>query len=80
MSDRNSCTILAMASLLAGVTLCAAERPNVIVINIDNHNKASLGCYGNRFIETPHIDKLFEEGIRFENYRISGRCTSSRSA
>lgn len=58
----------------------AEARPNVILINVDNHEKGELGYYGNRFIETPNVDRLFHEGVRFENYHISGRCTSSRSA
>ena len=69
-----------MLAVIPHSGLSATERPNVIIINIDNHNKGDLGYYGNRFIETPNIDRLFNEGVRFENYRISGRCTSSRSA
>ncbi len=61
-------------------TVRAAARPNVIVINVDNHNKCSLGYYGNKFIETPNIDRLINEGVRFENYMCPGRCTASRSA
>jgi len=64
----------------AAANLQADARPNVILINVDNHEKGELGFYGNRFIETPNVDRLFREGVRFENYRISGRCTSSRSA
>ncbi len=70
-----------LALLLVLVAVPAmAKRPNVIVVNIDNHDKWSLGCFGNRFIETPNIDRLFREGVRFDNFRTAGRCTSSRSA
>jgi len=74
-----------IAGLLATLTgslmaQAATERPNVILINVDNHIKGDLGYYGNRFIETPNIDRLFKEGVRFENYWTAGRCTSSRSA
>ena len=58
----------------------AADKPNVIIVNVDNHDKWSLGCFGNRFIETPNIDQLFREGVRFDNFITAGRCTSSRSA
>ena len=64
----------------AGAAARSTGRLNVIVINVDNHEKGELGYYGNRFIETPNVDRLFREGLRFENYRIAGRCTSSRSA
>ena len=66
--------------LLLVASAHAADRPNVVLINIDNHSKWSLGFYGNKFIETPNINRLFEEGVRFDQYYTSGRCTSSRSA
>lgn len=69
--------LLLLGTLMA---VSAKERPNVILINIDNHHKGSLSFYGNTFIETPNIDRLFEEGLRMENYHCAGRCTSSRSA
>jgi len=76
-------TSLIAACLLAVALATDSQgkpRPNVILINVDNHEKGELGYYGNQFIETPNIDRLFRGGVRFENYRISGRCTSSRSA
>jgi len=73
-------TLSALLTVTFAHSLQAKERPNVILINIDNHEKGELGYYGNRFIETPNIDRLFRGGLRFENYHISGRCTSSRSA
>jgi arylsulfatase A-like enzyme len=66
--------------LLAASAAIAAPRPNVVLINIDNHDKWSLGYFGNSFIETPNIDRLFRDGIRFNNFMTAGRCTSSRSA
>lgn len=66
--------------LLTANAALAAPRPNVVLINIDNHDKWSLGYFGNRFIETPNIDRLFSGGIRFNNFMTAGRCTSSRSA
>jgi arylsulfatase A-like enzyme len=75
------CRILAcLASVCLAGAPAADERPNVIIINVDNHEKGELGYYGNRFIETPALDRLFRDGLRFENYHISGRCTSSRAA
>jgi arylsulfatase A-like enzyme len=54
--------------LVAVVTfsLSAAQRPpNVVFILTDNQGAWTLGCYGNQDIQTPHIDKLAAEGIRF---------------
>jgi putative membrane-bound dehydrogenase-like protein len=41
------------------------DRPNVIVIMTDNHGAWTLGCYGNREIRTPAIDRLAREGTLF---------------
>lgn len=48
---------------------CAEEpkKPNVIFILADDLGYSELGCYGNSYNETPNIDKLAENGIRFTN-------------
>lgn len=48
---------------------CATEpqKPNVVFILIDDLGYSELGCYGNSYNETPNIDKLAENGIRFTN-------------
>ena len=67
---RNAHIAVLLATLACpAIAQAATERPNVILINIDNHNKWDLGYYGNRFIETPNIDRLFKEGVRFEQLR-----------
>ena len=42
-----------------------AKRPNVVLIMTDNHGAWTLGCYGNRDIRTPNIDRLANEGVLF---------------
>jgi arylsulfatase A-like enzyme len=42
-----------------------APKPNVIFILVDDYGYADLGCYGSRFYETPNIDRLATEGVRF---------------
>lgn len=44
---------------------CAARPPNVVFILTDNQGAWTLGCYGNKDIRTPAIDRLAAEGIRF---------------
>ncbi|MBN1574397.1 MAG: sulfatase-like hydrolase/transferase [Deltaproteobacteria bacterium] len=41
------------------------ELPNVILITADNIGWKDPGCFGNRDIETPNIDRLADEGMRF---------------
>lgn len=53
------------ASLVTISSVFAADRPNVVLIMTDNHGAWTLGCYGNRDIRTPHIDRLASEGTLF---------------
>ncbi len=54
--------------------------PNVILMMTDNHGAWTLGCYGNRDIQTPHIDRLAYEGIRFTRaYSSNAVCSPSRA-
>ena len=58
-----------------------ASRPNIIFILADDLGWAELGCYGNRFNETPHLDQLAERGIRFTNaYASAPVCSPYRAA
>jgi arylsulfatase A-like enzyme len=60
--------------------LAAAERkPNVIVIMADDLGYGDLSCYGATTFETPHIDALAKDGLRFTNgYCTASTCTPTR--
>lgn len=53
------------AMILSGKT--EKPKPNVIFILMDDFGYTDCGCYGSRFYETPNIDRLAREGIRFTN-------------
>ncbi|NQT12898.1 MAG: sulfatase-like hydrolase/transferase, partial [Planctomycetes bacterium] len=54
-------------------------RPNVLVIHVDQHRIDCLGAYGNADVETPHIDGLAADGVRYENsFCPFPVCTPSR--
>ena len=57
----------------------AADRPNIIVILMDDLGYSDLGCYGGE-IDTPNIDSLAQHGVRFESFYNSARCCPSRSS
>ena len=57
----------------------AAEKPNVIVIMADDLGFSDLGCYGGE-VETPHLDRLAEESVRFSGFKNTCRCTPSRAS
>jgi arylsulfatase A len=70
--------VLALAGLLAPAAP-AARRPNVILIVADDLGYAELGCYGQKKIQTPHLDRLSKEGMRFTQfYAGSPVCAPSR--
>ncbi|MEX2138620.1 MAG: arylsulfatase [Pirellulales bacterium] len=68
-----------MATLAVGAVAAAAEKPNVILILADDLGYAELGCYGQKKIRTPNIDRLAQQGMRFTQY-YSGSpvCAPSR--
>jgi len=72
-----------MASQLwaAQITTLKGRRPNMVFILVDDMGYGDLGCYGRRDIQTPHIDRLAREGVRFtEHYANGPECTPTRAA
>jgi len=62
------------------VTAVKTIRPNVVVIMTDNHGAWTLGCYGNKDIRTPHIDRLAREGTLFTRcYSSNAVCSPTRA-
>jgi arylsulfatase A-like enzyme len=62
--------------------LRAAERPpNIVFILIDDLGWTDLGCFGSDLYETPHIDRLAKEGMKFTNaYSACTVCSPTRAA
>ncbi len=70
--------------ILAGLAQAAEvppSRPNFIFVLIDDMGYADLSCYGQKQVETPHIDRLASEGIRFTQFYVNSPiCSPSRTA
>lgn len=78
MMLKKSAAILAAA----GLSHAAVEtnRPNVVLINVDDLGWSDLSCQGSDFYKTPNIDKLAEEGMVFSNaYAAAANCAPSRA-
>ena len=78
---QNILAILAL-TFMAGSAL-AADKPNIVLINMDNFGYGELGVYGGGILRggaTPRIDKLASEGMRLLNYNVEAQCTPSRAA
>ena len=57
--------------------LHAEERPNIVVVMVDDMGYSDLGCYGSE-IETPNLDRLAANGLRFTQFYNTAKCHSSR--
>ena len=68
--------VLALCLPVAGAEV---KRPNIIVIMADDAGFSDFGCYGGE-IETPALDKLAANGLRFSQFYNTGRCCPSRAA
>ena len=55
------------------------ERPNIIIILVDDMGFSDIGCYGSE-IETPNLDSLAANGVRFTQFYNSGRCCPTRAS
>ncbi len=77
-------TIITLSLLSLGVgtqALAKTEKPNILVIFIDDMGFADPSCFGNPLMKTPHIDKLAEEGIKLTNFYVNSPiCSASRVA
>ena len=58
--------------------LQAAEQPNILLLFADDLGYEMLGCYGGKSVPTPELDRLAEQGTRFERCYTSPVCTPSR--
>ncbi len=74
-------TVSAIIGILGGQSTAAdAEHPNIVVILADDLGYGDLGCYGQKIIQTPHLDRMAAEGMRFTQfYAGSTVCAPSRS-
>ncbi|MGC6425523.1 MAG: arylsulfatase [Akkermansiaceae bacterium] len=65
--------------LLFSASLQAAQKPNIVFILADDLGYGEVGCYGQKKIKTPHLDKLAQDGIRFtHHYTGAAVCAPAR--
>ncbi|MBK1835269.1 arylsulfatase [Roseibacillus ishigakijimensis] len=70
--------LLATSTLLLAASLLPAERPNILLIMVDDLGFSDLGYMGGE-IETPNLDKLAHGGVRFSHFYNGGRCCPTRA-
>ena len=56
------------------------KRPNVIIIMTDDQGYGDLACHGNTILDTPNMDRLHSQSVRFTNFHVSPTCAPTRAA
>jgi len=76
--------VCAMVAASCGATAAAAppaQRPNILFLLSDDHSYPYLGCYGNKDVLTPNLDRFAAQGMRFDRMFVScPQCVPSRAA
>ena len=71
--------VVAICVCMAGGFAGAAEKPNIVVILVDDMGWSDIGCYGGE-IQTPNLDELARNGARFTQFYNTARCCPTRAA
>ncbi len=72
---------IACLTLSSALPTEAAERPNVVLILVDDLGWMDLSCQGSQYYETPNVDRLAREGMRFTDaYAACAVCSPTRAA
>lgn len=81
MKSTRSLLLIAVFAGLWGVpALGADERPNILLIFTDDHAAHSMSCYGSKINQTPNLDRIAQEGMRFDKcYVTNSLCGPCRA-
>lgn len=75
------CIVALICCMLTAGLARAADRPNIVLILADDLGYTDVGCYGSRYYETPQIDQLAAQGMRFTSgYTCGSNCQPTRAA
>jgi arylsulfatase A-like enzyme len=69
-----------LTAAVADAARAAASRPNILFLLSDDHSYPYLGCYGNKDVQTPNLDRFAAQGIRFDRMFVGcPQCVPSRA-
>lgn len=80
MSRRVAALCLPLAIALQSALLSAADRPNIILVITDDQGYGPVGEHGHPWIQTPHLDDLHDQSVRFTRFLVSPTCSPTRAA
>jgi len=81
MNHRLTCvqvTVLSLALFAAGDATAQVSKPNIVIVITDDQGYPELSSHGNPILETPHLDQLAGEGLRFSDFHVSPMCAPTR--
>ncbi len=73
--------ILSIRLVLVSISCVAEEanNPNILLIMVDDMGFSDIGAFGSE-VKTPNLDKLAQEGTRFNQFRNTSKCFTTRAA
>jgi len=73
-------TLILFAGMTFALLASASQSPNVVFVVTDDQGYGDLRCHGNPVIETPNLDKLHAQSVRFTNFHVDPTCSPTRGA
>ncbi len=70
--------MLLLCGVQMGLSAADTNKPNFVIIMVDDMGYSDLGCYGAEVIETPCLDQIASQGMKLRNFVNTGKCHSSR--
>src|SRR5438552_2018355 len=56
----------------------AADRPNILIVLVDDAGYGDWSCHGHPFLKTPNVDRLHGQSVRFTDFHVTPMCTPTR--
>lgn len=72
--------VFALLAFLQPSVRAAQTQPNVILLLTDDQGYGDLERHGHPLLKTPHMNRLYDESVRFENFYVSPSCSPTRAA
>lgn len=78
IGDLNHFVISAVVLTLTAGFVEASPKLNIVVFLTDDQGYGDLGCFGSESLETPNIDRLCQQGMKFTDFYVHQRCSPTR--